>query len=97
MTRLCKWCGNDFEPRNNGGKPQHFCSKNCRQDFNTACRIWAAQEHEGARLSIFELRTALYKRARCVQRDLPQETARSTPKRERRPAGLVAARPPETA
>ncbi len=97
MTRLCKWCGNSFEPRGNGGKPQRFCSKDCRENFNTACRIWAAGEYEAERVSIFDLRTAFYQRARCVQRDLPQGTARSTPEDERRSTTLVPARPPEAA
>ena len=66
----CIWCGTEFEPRSNGGSAQRFCSKDCRQDFNTACRIWGAQEYEAERVSIFELRAALGQRACCAQRDL---------------------------
>ena len=70
MTSLCTWCETEFEPRSNGGSTQRFCSKNCRENFNTACRIWAAREYEAERISIFDLRMALEQRARCVQRDL---------------------------
>ena len=59
MTSLCTWCGTEFEPRNNGGSVQKFCSKDCRQDFNAACRIWAAREYEAERVSIFDLRACL--------------------------------------
>ncbi len=94
---ICTWCGNSFEPRNNGGKPQRFCSAPWRRDVESACRIWASQEYEVGRLSIFDLRTALYQRARCVQRELPQGPARSTPEGERRSTTLVTVRPPEAA
>ncbi len=97
MSDLCTWCGNDFEPRNNGGKPQRFCSKDCRENFNTAYRIWAAGEYEAERVSIFDLRTAFYQHTRCVQRDLPQGATQDAPEDERRSTGLVAARSPEAA
>ena len=79
MSKLCMWCGTDFEPRSNGGSAQRFCSKNCRQDFNTACRIWAAQEYEVERVSIFQLRTCLGQRACCVQRNPAPEGLRAAP------------------
>ncbi len=69
MNPLCTWCEAAFEPRRNGGSVQRFCSKNCRQDFNTACRVWAAQEYEAERLSIFTLRSCLEQHTRCVERD----------------------------
>ena len=69
MSQLCTWCGSTYNPRSNGGSAQRFCSKDCRQDFNTACRIWAAQEYEAERLSIFTLRSCLGQHTRCVQRD----------------------------
>ncbi len=75
MTSLCTWCGTNFQPRNNGGSAQRFCSKDCRQNFNTACRIWAAHEYQAERVSIFELRKALQQHTRCVQRDLSSEGA----------------------
>ncbi len=68
-VKSCVWCGAEFEPRNNGGSAQRFCSKDCRQNFNTACRIWAGAEFEAERVSIDQLRTCLGQRACCVQRD----------------------------
>ncbi len=73
MSAICTWCGTEYEPRSNGGKPQRFCSAPCRRDFETACRIWAAAEYEAERMSIFELKTALYQRARSLQRDPASE------------------------
>lgn len=70
MTSLCTWCETEFEPRSNGGSVQRFCAAPCRRAFETACRIWAAQEYEAERVSIFELRTAVQQRARSLQRDL---------------------------
>ena len=75
MSQLCTWCGTEFEPRHNGGSAQRFCSKNCRENFNTACRIWAAQEYQAERVSIFEFRRCLEQHTRCVQRDLGSEGA----------------------
>ncbi len=69
MSILCTWCGTDFERRNNGGSAQRFCSKDCRQDFNTACRIWASQEYEAERVSISELRTCLGQHTRSLGRE----------------------------
>ncbi len=79
MSQICTWCETACEPRSNGGSAQRFCSKDCRQDFNTACRIWAAQEYEAERVSIFTLRTCLEQRARCVQRDLASEGGQAAP------------------
>ena len=73
MSQLCTWCGSAYESRSNGGSVQRFCSKDCRQDFNTACRIWAATEYEAERLSIFTLRTCLGQRTRCAQGDPASE------------------------
>ncbi len=66
MSQLCTWCGTAFDPRSNGGSAQRFCSKDCRQDFNTACRIWAAAEYEAERLSIFTLRSCLEQHTRSL-------------------------------
>ncbi len=51
-----------------GGSAQRFCTKDCRESFNTACRVWAAQEYEAERLSIFTLRSCLEQHTRCVER-----------------------------
>ena len=87
MNPLCTWCGTAYEPRSNGGKPQRFCSAPCRRAFETACRIWAAAEYEAERVSIFELRTALYQRARSLGRDLAPGDIRP-PKRRSALTGL---------
>ena len=75
----CTWCGTEFEPRSNGGSTQRFCSKNCRENFNTACRIWAAREYQAERVSIFELRTCLEQHTRSLQRDLDSQGIPTTP------------------
>ncbi len=77
MSQLCTWCGTEFESRSNGGKPQRFCSAPCRRAFETACRIWAAAEYEAERVSIFELRTAMYQRARSLGRVPASEGAKA--------------------
>ncbi len=77
MNSLCTWCGTAYEIRSNGGKPQRFCSAPCRRAFETACRIWAAAEYEAERVSIFTLRTALYQRARSLQRDPASERGKA--------------------
>ncbi len=81
MSRLCTWCGTAYEPRSNGGSAQRFCSAPCRRAFDSACRIWAAQEYEAERVSIFTLRTAFYERARCVESDPALERGKA-PRRE---------------
>ena len=95
MSQLCTWCGTAYAPRSNGGKPQEFCSKDCRQNFNTACRIWAAQEYRAERLSIFVLRTCLYQHARCVESDpVPERGKGESPETAARPDGPMNAAAP---
>ena len=91
MTSLCTWCGNEFEPRSNGGSTQRFCAKDCRENFNTACRIWAAREYQAERVSIFDLRTCLEQRARSLQRDPAPEGARPTRPAREHPGAPAAA------
>ncbi len=81
-VKSCVWCGAEFEPRNNGGSAQRFCSKDCRQNFNTACRIWAGAEFEAERVSIDQLRTCLGQRACCVQRDSASERGKAPRNRD---------------
>ncbi len=88
MSRLCTWCGSQYESRSNGGRPQRFCSAPCRRAFEAACRIWAAQEYEAERVSIFTLRTALYQRARWLQRD-PASGRGKAPETGERPDGAL--------
>ena len=90
MSTLCTWCGSQYESRRNGGRPQRFCSAPCRRAFETACRIWAAQEYEAERLSIFTLRTALHQRARSLQRNLASKGPQ-VPETEKCSGGPVAA------
>ena len=47
MGMVCTWCGTEHEAGVEG-----FCSEDCRQNFNAACRIWAAAEYEAERVSI---------------------------------------------
>ena len=77
MSKLCTWCTAAYELRANGGSVQRFCSKDCRESFNTACRVWAAQEYEAERLSIFTLRSCPGQHTRCVQRDPASEGAKA--------------------
>ena len=77
MRWLCTWCGTAYEPRSNGGSAQRFCSTPCRRAFDSACRIWAAAECDAERVSIFTLRTAFYKRARCTQHDPASERGKA--------------------
>ncbi len=88
MSQLCTWCGTAYELRSNGGKPQRFCSAPCRRAFETACRIWAAQEYEAERVSIFTLRTALEQRARSLRRDPASEQGKA-PETGARPDGAL--------
>ena len=77
MSQLSTWCGTEFEPRSNGGKPQEFCATDCRQNFNTACRIWGAREYRAERVSIFTLRTALEQHARSTESDPASERGKA--------------------
>ncbi len=90
MGSLCTWCGSQYEPRSNGGSAQRFCSAPCRRAFDSACRIWAAAEYGAERVSIFTLRTAFYKRARCVEGDPALERGKA-PRREARSGALPGA------
>ncbi len=68
-TSACIWCETKFAARKSGGSAQRFCSKDCRQDFHIACRIWAVQEYEAGRVSLTALRSPPGQRARCIERD----------------------------
>ncbi len=83
MSRLCAWCGTEFEPRGNGGKPQRFCSAPCRRAFDTACPVYAAAEVEASRLPVSALKMALEQRARSLRRD-PASKRGKAPRREAR-------------
>ena len=93
MNPLCTWCGTTYELRSNGGSAQRFCKKDCRESFNTACRIWAAQEYKAERLSIFTLRSCLGQHTRCVQGDPASEWGKAPETGTRTDGTLRAAAP----
>ncbi len=90
MTDMdCLWCGTEFEPRSNGGKPQRFCSAPCRRAFDTACRVYAAAEVEASRLPVSALKMALEQRARSLGRDLAREGTQNREAHRAPPRGAV--------
>ncbi len=95
MSRLCTWCGTAYKPRSNDGSAQRFCSAPCRRAFDSACRIWAAAEHDAERVSIFALRAAFYERARCAQSNPASERGKA-PEPEARDDGPLRAAAPAT-
>ena len=86
MSRLCTWCGTEFEPQGTGRSVKKFCSKLCRRDFHTACRVWGEEEHGCGEVSIFQLRTCLGRRARRTRRD-PAPKGTTAPEMETRTDG----------
>ena len=40
MTRKCKWCREEFQPRA-AGRKQKFCSFKCRKIFEKKLRQWS--------------------------------------------------------
>ncbi len=87
---ICTWCGTDFEPRAVGGSVRRFCSKNCRHDFHSACRVWGEEAYGIGEVSIFQLRTCLGRRVCCVERASPAGSTQS-PETEKRTDGPPAA------
>lgn len=73
MSPLCTWCGTDFEPQGTGRSVKKFCSKSCRRDFHTTCRIWGEEQYGCGQVTIFQLRTCLGRRARRAQHDLARQ------------------------
>ncbi len=70
---LCTWCGSTFEPQVNGRSAKRFCSKDCRQKFHAACRIWGEEAYGAGEVSTFQLQTCFARRARRTERDLDPE------------------------
>ncbi len=54
----CLWCRRGFAPRRTGGSPQRFCSRTCRNNFNTAARRWVRAAVDHGRLSVEDLKKA---------------------------------------
>ncbi len=52
----CDWCGGALKPRQDGGKPQHFCSLDHRRAFEQALRAWARRAWGSGRVTIGQLR-----------------------------------------
>lgn len=50
--------GNALKTRQDGGKPQRFCSTEHRQAFNHALRAWALRQWEGGQITPAQLRAA---------------------------------------
>ena len=55
MTKQCEWCKREYEPRNSGGSPQKFCSRECKRLFEKSIRQWAYNEHTKGSLNLSEL------------------------------------------
>jgi hypothetical protein len=51
----CLWCGETFQARRNGGKPQRFCSGPHRLAFHAAARKGAERMVVQGRLSVADL------------------------------------------
>ena len=66
-ARPCLWCDGPFTPRTTGGKRQRFCSEQCRRDFDSGLRAWAAHAVSFGLLPVSALKDALKQRARCVE------------------------------
>ncbi len=63
----CPWCDGEFEPRATGGKPQMFCSKDCRVDFHTAARAWAERAVLTGLIPVSAFKVDRKQHARCIQ------------------------------
>ena len=55
MTNQCKWCRNEYEPRDSGGSPQKFCSRECKRLFEKSIRQWAYDKHAKGSLNLSKL------------------------------------------
>jgi hypothetical protein len=86
----CLWCRDSFTPRASGGKPQRFCSADCRTVFHKAARVWAEREVIEGRADVAALRDTLagnvpQQHIRCSGADLALAPAPDTPKSKSRP------------
>ena len=57
MIDKCAWCHQDFSPRETGGSPQKFCSKDCKRCFEKSIRQWASNKYTKGALKIDELQS----------------------------------------
>jgi hypothetical protein len=54
----CLWCRKGFQPCQDGGRRQRFCSRVCKDAFHRACRVYAIQAVEEGLLTVAEIREA---------------------------------------
>ena len=90
MSQPCTWCGSTFEPQVTGRSVKKFCSKDCRQNFHAACRIWGEEAFGTGEVSIWQLQTCFARRARRTQRDFDTEGSKASEMKQRT-GGPVAA------
>ena len=90
---LCTWCSSTFEPQVTGRSVKRFCSKDCRQSFHAACRIWGEEAFGADEVSILQLQTCLARRARRTQRDSASERGKA-PETGASPVGTLRAAAP---
>ena len=57
MNNQCEWCNNQFSPRNSGGTPKKFCSKECKRSFEKSIREWSYKQYEQGKLNLSELQS----------------------------------------
>ena len=57
MNNQCQWCHKVFSPRNSGGTPQKFCSKECKRSFEKSIREWSYKQYEEGKLNLSELQS----------------------------------------
>ncbi len=86
----CLWCEGEFQPRASGGSGQRFCSKDCRQEYHRACRIWADRVVTAGLLPASALRVAPEQHIRSLQSHLAPRANSSAPKAVARPDGALA-------
>jgi hypothetical protein len=76
----CKWCPTVFAPRTTGGKPQRFCSKKCRHEYQAGLDAFAEQMISDGRASIKDLKSA--RKAKLAKQ--PSATRKARPRVKRR-------------
>ena len=59
MGQFCTWCGTTFEPEVTGRSVKRFCSKDCRQKFHAACRIWGEEAYGTGEVTVWQLQRCL--------------------------------------
>ena len=52
----CKLCKSIFTPRTNGGSPQKFCTKKCKNEFERYCKQYSNKLLDNNYISIKELK-----------------------------------------